>query len=76
MCQDHKDFNKEIKNIRHDLMFNVYPQEFSDSMMKPSRSNLSFRQREHPTSTNPQLTVIKSGRKPQKGALSQDRLAD
>jgi hypothetical protein len=37
--QDQKDFNIEIKNIRHDLMLNEYPQEFVDSIMKPSRSN-------------------------------------
>jgi hypothetical protein len=34
-CQDQKDFNKEIKNIRHDLTFNEYPQESVDSIMKP-----------------------------------------
>jgi hypothetical protein len=37
--QDEKDFNNKIKNIRHDLMLNEYPQEFAYSMMKPSRSN-------------------------------------
>jgi hypothetical protein len=39
MCQDQKDFNKEIKNTRHDMMVNEYPQEFADSIMKPSSSN-------------------------------------
>jgi hypothetical protein len=39
ICQDQKDFNKEIKNIRHDLILNEYPQEFVDSIMKPVRSN-------------------------------------
>jgi hypothetical protein len=39
ICQDQKDFNKEIKNIRHDLIQNEYPQEFVDSIMKTSRSN-------------------------------------
>jgi hypothetical protein len=37
--EDLKDFNNEIKNISHDLMLNEYPQEFADSVMKPSRSN-------------------------------------
>jgi hypothetical protein len=37
--QDQKDFNKEIKNRRHDLMLNEYPQEFTDFIMKPLRSN-------------------------------------
>jgi hypothetical protein len=37
--QDQKDFKNEIKNVRHDLMLNEYPQEFNDSIMKPSRSN-------------------------------------
>jgi hypothetical protein len=37
MCQD-QDFNNKIKNIRHDLMLIEYPQEFVDSVMKPSRS--------------------------------------
>jgi hypothetical protein len=39
MCQDHKDFNKEIRNVGHGLMLNEYPQKFVDSIMKPSRSN-------------------------------------
>jgi hypothetical protein len=39
MCEDQKDFNKEIKNITHDLILNKYPQEFVDSIMKPARSN-------------------------------------
>jgi hypothetical protein len=29
ICQDHKDFDKEIRNLRHDLMLNEYPQEFA-----------------------------------------------
>jgi hypothetical protein len=37
--QDQKDFNNEVKNIGHNLMFNEYPQQFADSVMKPSRSN-------------------------------------
>jgi hypothetical protein len=37
--QNQKDFNKEIKNTRHDPMLNQYPQEFIDSLMKPQRSN-------------------------------------
>jgi hypothetical protein len=36
ICQNQKHFNNEIKNIRHDLMFNEYPKEFVDSVMKPS----------------------------------------
>jgi hypothetical protein len=39
ICQDQRDFNNEIKNIRHDLMLNAYPKEFVDSVMKPLRSN-------------------------------------
>jgi hypothetical protein len=39
LCQDQKDFNNKIKNIRHDLMFNEYPKEFGDSVMKPLRRN-------------------------------------
>jgi hypothetical protein len=39
ICQDQKDFNKEIRNIIHNLMLNEYPQEFVDSIMKLSRSN-------------------------------------
>jgi hypothetical protein len=34
-----KDFNNEIKNIRHDLMLNEYPKEYVDSVMKPSARN-------------------------------------
>jgi hypothetical protein len=39
ICYDKKDFNKEINNIRYDLMLNKYPQQFVDSIMKPSRCN-------------------------------------
>jgi hypothetical protein len=42
VCQDQKDFSKEVNNIRHDLMLNEYPQEFVDSIMKPSRSNCPY----------------------------------
>jgi hypothetical protein len=31
ICQNHKDFNNEIKTIRHDLMLSEYPEEFVDS---------------------------------------------
>jgi hypothetical protein len=34
ICQNQKDFNNEIKNIRHDLMLNEYPKKFVDSVMK------------------------------------------
>jgi hypothetical protein len=37
--QDQKGFNKEIKNIGHDVMLNEYPKEFVDSVMKPSKSS-------------------------------------
>jgi hypothetical protein len=37
--QDQKDFINKIKNMRHDLMLNDYPNELVDSIMKPSRSN-------------------------------------
>jgi hypothetical protein len=36
---DQKDFNKEIKNTRHDLMPQDHPQEFIDSVLKLSRSS-------------------------------------
>jgi hypothetical protein len=39
ICQDQKDFNKEIKNIRRDIILNEYPQGFVDSVKKPLRSN-------------------------------------
>jgi hypothetical protein len=39
ICQDRKEFNNEIRNIIHNLMLNEYPQEFVDSITKPSRSN-------------------------------------
>jgi hypothetical protein len=53
MCQDQKNFNNEIKNLRHDLMPHEYPQEFVGSIMKPSRSN-----RPSSDSTTYQGTVI------------------
>jgi hypothetical protein len=51
ICQDQNDFNNKIKDIRYDLMLNEYPQEFVDSIMKPSRSN-------RPSSTIHHGTVI------------------
>jgi hypothetical protein len=52
VCQNQKEFNNEIKNIRHDLMLNGYPKEFIDSVMKPSTRN-------HPSSeTKYRGTVI------------------
>jgi hypothetical protein len=39
ICQNHNDFNNEIKNIRHDLMLNEYPKELFDSVIKPSERN-------------------------------------
>jgi hypothetical protein len=39
ICQDQNDFNTEIKNIRHNLMLNEYPQEFTDFVMKPLKRN-------------------------------------
>jgi hypothetical protein len=39
ICQYQKDFNNEITSIRHDLILKDYPEEFIDSIMKPSRSN-------------------------------------
>jgi hypothetical protein len=51
ICQDRKDFKREIKNIRHDLILNEYLQEFVDSIMKPGRSN-------HPSGTIYQSMVI------------------
>jgi hypothetical protein len=50
-CQDQKDFNNKTKNLRQDLTLNEYPQEFADSMIKPSRSN-------RPSDTTYQGTVI------------------
>jgi hypothetical protein len=37
--QDQKDFNKEIKNVKHDRILYEYPQESVDSIIKPARSN-------------------------------------
>jgi hypothetical protein len=51
ICQDQMDFNKEIQNVRHDLILNKCPQEFLDPVMKPSRSN-------RPSDTIYQGTVI------------------
>jgi hypothetical protein len=52
ICQVQKDFSKRVKNIRHDLIHNEYPQEIVDSIIKPSRNN-------HPSSeTIYQGTVI------------------
>jgi hypothetical protein len=34
ICQNQKDFNNEIKTIRHDLMLSEYPKEFIDSIIK------------------------------------------
>jgi hypothetical protein len=39
ICQVQKDFNKKVKNIRHYLIHNEYPQEIVDSIIKPSRNN-------------------------------------
>jgi hypothetical protein len=50
ICQN-QDFDKEIENIRHDLMLNRYPKEFVDSVMKPSTTN-------RPSETKYQATVI------------------
>jgi hypothetical protein len=52
ICQDQKDFNIEIKNVRHDLMLNEYPQEFADSIIKPLTRN------RRPSDTIYQGTVI------------------
>jgi hypothetical protein len=40
ICQN-QDFENEIKNIRHDLMFSEYPEEFIGSVMKLSTRALS-----------------------------------
>jgi hypothetical protein len=37
--QNWKDINDEIRNMRHDLMFNEYQEELVDSVMKPSAKN-------------------------------------
>jgi hypothetical protein len=39
ICHDLKDCNREIRNIRHNLILKEYPQEFVDFIMKPGRSN-------------------------------------
>jgi hypothetical protein len=44
-------FNRKINNIRNDLIRNEYPQEFTDSIMKPGRSN-------HPSNPIHHGTVI------------------
>jgi hypothetical protein len=41
MCQNQKDFNNEIRNMRHDLMLSEYPKESVDSVMKPATRNRS-----------------------------------
>jgi hypothetical protein len=51
MLGSEEDFSKEIKTIRHGWMLNEYPQEFVDSIIKPSRSN-------YPSYTIYQGTVI------------------
>jgi hypothetical protein len=52
ICQNQKDFNNEIKNKKHDLMLNEYPEESVDSVIKPSARN-------HPSSdTVYQGTVV------------------
>jgi uncharacterized protein (UPF0335 family) len=38
ICQNQKDFNREVKFIKHDLILNGYPQRLMDSIMK-SRKN-------------------------------------
>jgi hypothetical protein len=39
MCQNLKDFSREVKNVKQDVMLNEYPQHFIDSIVKPRRSN-------------------------------------
>jgi hypothetical protein len=39
VCQDHKDFKREINNIRDNIMLNEHPQEFVHSIMEPGRCN-------------------------------------
>jgi hypothetical protein len=34
-----KDFSREIKTVKYDLMLNEYPQHIIDSIAKPRRSN-------------------------------------
>jgi uncharacterized protein (UPF0335 family) len=38
ICQNQKDFNREVEVIKHDLTLNGYPHSFIDSVMK-SRNN-------------------------------------
>jgi hypothetical protein len=52
ICQDQKDSEKEIKNIRCDLMLIEYPQEFITSILKPSRNS------HHSSETASQSIVI------------------
>jgi hypothetical protein len=52
ICQDEKDFNKEIKRMRYDLMLNEYQQEFITSILNPSRSS------HHSSQATYQSTVI------------------
>jgi hypothetical protein len=42
ICQDYKNFNREIENISHDLTISKYPQVFLNSAMKLSRNLSSF----------------------------------
>jgi uncharacterized protein (UPF0335 family) len=39
ICQNQKDFNKEVKIIKHDLTLNGYPQRVIDSVMKSRKNN-------------------------------------
>jgi hypothetical protein len=45
--QDKKDSDKEIKDIRHDLMLNEYPQEYITSILKPSSSSHIILQKQY-----------------------------
>jgi hypothetical protein len=57
--QGRKNFNKEIKNTKHDLVLNEYPQEFTDSIMKPGRRDgASLDRLYHSTILIPYIKVI------------------
>jgi hypothetical protein len=39
ICQNQKDFNREVEVIKHDLTLNGYPHFFIDSVMKSRNNN-------------------------------------
>jgi hypothetical protein len=57
-CQDRKDFSREIEEIKHCVILNKYPQNFTDSIMKPGRSNHPSDRLNHGTVIIPHIRGI------------------